>query len=88
MLEINSRGTTFIFGVFQDSAWILEKRRKKELKQGCATLQHLPMLQRGTCCLTLLKLCFSFLVLFFLTLYLSIQWGLGVGPVSKVGASM
>jgi hypothetical protein len=53
MLEIKSRGTIFIFGVFQDCAWIFEKRGKKKLKQGGETLQHLPVV-------SLLKPCFSF----------------------------
>jgi hypothetical protein len=36
-LEIISRGATFVFGVFQDSAWKLEKRSKKEMKQAFET---------------------------------------------------
>jgi hypothetical protein len=70
MLEIKSREMIFVFGVFQDCAWIFEKRGKKKLQQRGETLQHLLLLQR-TCCLSELKPCFSFILLLFFSLDLS-----------------
>jgi hypothetical protein len=84
MLEINSRGTTFIFGAHHVYMKFLEKRGKKELKQRCETLQHLPMLQKGACCLPLLKLYFSFIVPSFPYLVLLILWVFEFKPLNKV----